>query len=252
MEYLKRSIRHLIVPSLILSVVITIVLTILCFITSNNTAICNKIEIWIEACNYVDFFLPLVVCVVYSPLFYFINKKGFLSYATVRMGRKRYIMTQFFATSICVVLVVMISYFVSLCLALNMEPATVYQENRLLDYVFGEYQVNHPYIFGVIWCLYKGVIASLFVMFGNLLALYSNNLFVSVIGPFIYCMAENMVTALLNIPMYSIMTALCLNRLSPSVMHAHNYVIGCLTYVLITSAIVLVIRRKRESAVCRD
>ena len=103
MEYLKRSLRHLIVPSLILSVVITIVLTILCFITSNNTAICNKIEIWIEACNYVDFFLPLVVCVVYSPLFYFINKKGFLSYATVRMGRKRYIMTQFFATSICVV-----------------------------------------------------------------------------------------------------------------------------------------------------
>ena len=70
---------------------------------TSNSLIEGKIVPNLEKVNIVDFFLPLVVCVVYSPLFYFINKKGFLSYATVRMGRKRYIMTQFFATSICVV-----------------------------------------------------------------------------------------------------------------------------------------------------
>lgn len=252
MEYFRRSLKNFIIPSLVLSVVISITLTVLCFIISNNTAICNRIEIWIEACNYVDFFLPLGICIFFSPFFYFINKNGFISYATVRMGRKRYMMTQFLATSICVVLIVMISYYTSLCLAMNMTPRTTYQENRLLDYVFGEYQVYHPYIFGLIWCLYKGFVASLFVMFGNLLALYSNNLFVSVIGPFIYCMAENMVTALLNIPMYSIMTSYCLNRLSPTIMHEYNYVIGCLTYIVFTSLIILTIRRKKQGVVSRD
>ena len=113
MEYFRRSLKNFIIPSLVLSVVISITLTVLCFIISNNTAICNRIEIWIEACNYVDFFLPLGICIFFSPFFYFINKNGFISYATVRMGRKRYMMTQFLATSICVVLIVMISYYFS-------------------------------------------------------------------------------------------------------------------------------------------
>lgn len=247
MQYLIRSLKKFIVPSLACTILITTVLSILCYITVNNTAICNKIEIWIEACDYVDFFLPLIVCLVFSPFFYFINRKGFIKYAAVRTGRKRYLLIHFLATAICVVLVVSISYYVSLCISLNMTPETLVQENRLADYVFGVYEIYHPYQFGLVWCLYKGVVATLFVGFGNLLALYTDNLFVSVLGPFVYCMAENMITALLNIPMYSILTTYVLNRLSPSCMHVHNYIIGCFTYILITLGIILIIRRKKEN-----
>lgn len=245
MHYLIRSLKKFIVPSLVCTLLITIILIILCSITANNTAICNRIEIWIEACDYVDFFLPLIVCLVFTPFFYFINRRGFIKYAAVRTGRDRYLLTHFLASAICVVLIVGISYYSALCVSLNMTPETLVSENRLVDYVFGEYEVFHPYLFGVVWCLYKGVVAILFVFFGNLLAFYTDNLFVSVLGPFIYCMAENMITALLNIPMYSIMTAYILNRLSPSCMHAHNYVIGCFTYLLITSGIILIIRRRK-------
>ena len=128
-----------------------------------------------------------------------------------------------------------------------MTPETSISDNRLVDYVFGEYEINHPYLFGLMWCLYKGVVATLFVSFSNMLALYTDNLFVSVLGPFVYCMAENMITSLLNIPMYSIMTTYVLNRLSPSSMHVYNYVIGCFTYILITSGIILIIRRKKNN-----
>lgn len=252
MRYLMRSIKTYILPSAILFIAIFLSLTILCFITSTNTAICNQIEIWIEACSYVDFFLPLIVCIAFSPFFYFIERKGFLKYAAVRVGRRRFLMTHFGSTSICVVTVVLFSYYASLCVSMKMTPETTIPDNRLIEYVFGEYEVYHPYIFGLIWCLYKGVVASLFVMFGNLLALYSDNLFVSAIGPFIYCMAENMITALLNIPMYSITTAYVLNRLSPKVMHVHNYLIGCITYILITLGIVLIIWRKKENAGFRN
>ena len=71
MQYLIRSFRKFIVPSLACTLLITTVLTVICFITVNNTAICNRIEIWIEACDYVDFFLPLIVSLAFSPFFYF-------------------------------------------------------------------------------------------------------------------------------------------------------------------------------------
>ena len=52
--------------------------------------------------------------------------------------------------------------------------------------------------------------------------------------------------------MYSIMTTYVLNRLSPSCMHVHNYLIGCLTYIVITMAIILIIRRKKENVNVRN
>lgn len=252
MSYLIRSIKKFIIPSLMLLLLLTTALTVFCFVTVKNTAVCNRIEIWIEACDYVDFFLPLAVCLAFTPFFYFINRKGFIKYASVRAGKKRYLLTHFLATAVCTVLVVMVSYYATLCISLRMTPETLVTENRLFDYVFGEYEVNHPYIFGLAWCFYKGVVATLFVLFGNLLALYTDNLFVSVLGPFVYCMAENLITSLLNLPMYSIMTTYVLNRLSPSCMHVHNYVIGCFTYILITLGIILIIRRRKENVNVRN
>lgn len=252
MRYLIRSIKKFLLPSLICTLLIASALTILCFITVNNTAICNRIEIWIEACDYVDFFLPLIICVSFSPFFYFINRRGFIKYAAVRIGRKRYLLVHFLATAICVVLVVVISYYATLCISLTMTPETTVPDNRLVAYVFGEYEINHPYLFGIVWCLYKGIVATLFVGFGNMLALYTDNLFVSVLGPFVYCMAENLITALLNIPMYSIMTTYVLNRLSPTCMHVHNYVVGCFTYILITLGIIFIIRRQKENVNVRN
>ena len=194
MSYLIRSTKKFIIPALILLLVLTAALTVFCFVTVKNTAVCNRIEIWIEACDYVDFFLPLAVCLAFTPFFYFINRKGFIKYASVRAGKKRYLLTHFLATAVCTVLVVMVSYYATMCISLRMTPETLVTENRLFDYVFGEYEVNHPYLFGLAWCFYKGVVATLFVLFGNLLALYTDNLFVSVLGPFVYCMAENLIT----------------------------------------------------------
>ena len=226
MRYLIRSIRKFIIPALILVLLLTTAITVFCFVTVKSTAVCNRID--------------------------FINRKGFIKYASVRAGKKRYLLTHFLATAVCTVLVVMVSYYATLCISLRMTPETLVTENRLFDYVFGEYEVNHPYLFGLAWCFYKGVVATLFVLFGNLLALYTDNLFVSVLGPFVYCMAENLITSLLNLPMYSIMTTYVLNRLSPSCMHVHNYVIGCFTYILITLGIILIIRRRKENVDVRN
>ena len=58
MRYLIRSIRKFIIPALILVLLLTTAITVFCFVTVKSTAVCNRIEIWIEACDYVDFFLP--------------------------------------------------------------------------------------------------------------------------------------------------------------------------------------------------
>ena len=66
----------------------------------------------------------------------------------------------------------------------------------------------------------------------------------SVLSPFIYCMAENMVTALLGYPEYSIVTTYVLNRLSPDVMQGIHYVGGVFTYIIAASLIILLLKYK--------
>ena len=48
MSYLSRSIKKFIIPSLMLLLLLTTALTVFCFVTVKNTAVCNRIEIWID------------------------------------------------------------------------------------------------------------------------------------------------------------------------------------------------------------
>ena len=78
------------------------------------------------------------------------------------------------------------------------------------------------------------------------LALYMDHLFVAVLLPFLYCMGENLVTALLQIPQYSIMTSYVLNRLSPSCMNVWNYFVGVGTFTIFASGVIFVLKRRKQ------
>lgn len=244
-NYLFRVIKRFFIPAIFLYIFLTAGLVVSCHTISNNTLISNKIEIWIYACQYIDFFLPLAVCVVFVPLIFIQNRKGFITYASIRTSRRHYLFSQFFSVTILVFAGTIITYYIPLILSLTvLEPQEMGTRTDLLTYVFGTYQVYHPYLFGFAWCLWKGGIASIFAIFGCFLALYLDNLFIAVLAPFLYCMAENLITSLLQIPQYSIMTSYVLNRLSPSCMSVWNYIIGVITFVLFAATVILVLKRR--------
>lgn len=242
--YICRLTKLYFIPAVLLFWGMASVILVLCRIISGDTAICDNIEIWIEACSYMDFFFPLVVCIPFVPLVYYQKRKGFLRYASIRCGKSRFISFNLTAIALATIVSTALAYFVPLVISVSvLKPTYTYDTSRLTDYALGYYEIYHTFLFGTVWCLWKGLIAFMFVLFGSMLALYTENLFVSVLSPFIYCMAENMVTALLGYPEYSIVTTYVLNRLSPDVMQGIHYVGGVFTYIIAASLIILLLNR---------
>ncbi|MGN0485382.1 MAG: hypothetical protein ACI4HI_17730 [Lachnospiraceae bacterium] len=247
-KYFVRVMKRYAIVASLLFMMITLGLSVSCYMISNSTLISNKIEIWIDACQYIDFFLPLILCMAFVPMIFMQNRDGFIKYASIRISRKQYILSHIFSIAIVVFVGTMLAYYLSLIFSLRvLKPQDIGTRNYLLAYVFGRYQVYHPYLFGFAWCIWKGMVAMLFVTFGCLMALYMDNLFIAVLLPFLYCMAENLVTSLLQIPQYSIMTSYVLNRLSPSCMHVWNYIIGVVFFALFATIVILVLRRRNKN-----
>lgn len=244
-NYLRKNIKEMLVPVLAVYGIVLVVLCVSCYMISTNTMINYPIEIWIHGCELMDFFLPLVSVLPFVYYFYMQRKGGFIKYASVRMNKTKYIFHQILSGVILSVACTAIAYYVALIFSMQLSIVAPGDSKGLLEYVFGSYQVYHPYLFGIVWCIWKGMVTGLFTLFGYFLAMFVDNIFIVALAPFLYCMLENLVTALLQIPEYSIMTCYVLNRLSPNCMSVWNYVIGVIVYVMIAGIIILILREKR-------
>ena len=159
MNHMKRLLRKnklFILPTVLCFLIIFTALTIMCVRISINTVISDNIEIWINASETVDFFLPLIVCVAYVPCIYILNKKGFAKYASLRSKKVPYMCEQIIRIMVLTGIFVMLAYYIPLCISLCLNPACLWDNSRIQNYVFGTYMLDYPYLFGIIWCLYKG------------------------------------------------------------------------------------------------
>lgn len=247
MALIKKMFCEKLGPMLVVLGVGTAALCISCYVYSQNTAICYPIEIWSAACDNIDFFLPLIAVLPFTFSLYEKRKKKFLDYVAVRMEKKKYISLEILSGELMTILMVFLMYYISLIFTITFLPIQEYIDRPyLIDYLFGFYQVNYPYLFGFFWCLWKGVVASLFTGFGYGLSLCVDNLFIVIVTPFIYCVIENLVTGILGIPQFSIITSYVLNRLTPEVMHIWNIFAGTISYVGVTTIILLFLKWKRS------
>lgn len=244
-KYLGKAIVQQLPVAAIIYAIAFIALLISCYTVSGNSVVNYKIEIWEWACEYVDFFLPLIAPLPFAINIYMQRKNYFIKYASMRMRKNSYVGYQIGAGLILSASLTWLVYFMSLVITVFFIPIVSQgYDNDLADYVFGVYQINSPLLFGAVWCIWKGINAACFTLFGYMLALYVDNIFIINIVPFLYCIAENLITALLEIPDYSIVTSYVLNRLTPSCMHVWNYLVGTLSFLVITSCIVLFLREK--------
>ncbi len=248
MRQMKENIKEICLSVLFVFVVGVVVLLVSCGMIAKNTAIYYPIEIWYHGCKVMDFFLPLLVSLPFSYVLLMKRRCRFIEYVAVRVKKSSYIYKQILAGMLLSALAVFLMYFISLFVSVHI----FYQganggDDHVKNYVFGTYQATSPLLFGFMWCLWKGVVASLFTGFGYMIALYVDNIFVVSLAPFIYCMAENMITGIVQIPQYSVMTSYVLNRLSPEVMHVWTYAVGVVGFVFVTSIILfgLGMRRRR-------
>lgn len=245
MRYLGRAIQQCLPIAFVVYSMAFLALLASCFVIAGNSVVNYKIEIWTWACEYVDFFLPLVSTLPFAIVLYLQRRNHFIRYASMRMKKNSYVRNHIAAGLLVSFSGTWLIYFLSLVITVFFVPISSQgYDSDLLNYVFGNIQMHHPLLFGLVWCAWKGINAACFTLFGYILALYVDNIFVINIVPFLYCMAENLVTALLEIPDYSIITSYVLNRLTPSCMHVWNYLAGTVSFLLITSCIAFVLREK--------
>lgn len=246
MRLFRKMLLEICPAAILMTLLGSITLNIACYIVTTNTSIYYPIEIWIEGCSWLDFFLPLIAVTPFSYTLYMKRKNNYLTYAAVRIDGKRYIRTSILAGMTAAGVSVFIIYFSALLISLEFFYHGADFENKyLLDYIFGTMQAEHPVWFGLLWCLWKGLVSSLFTWFGYRLALYINQVFLISTLPFLYCMAENMCLSLLGKPAFSLTTVFVLNRLSPQVMHVWNYGFGLISYVIVVNFILWILKKKR-------
>ncbi|MCD8006507.1 MAG: hypothetical protein LUF29_05965 [Oscillospiraceae bacterium] len=249
LRLLKILMKEQLFPALAAFVVALIALIVSCLVIAGNTAIEHRIQIWIYGCGPLDFFLPLLASLPFSFTLYYKKSDGFLHYSGTRMSRKRYVAYHMAAGFLLCVAGIAIVYFCGLLFSEYIIPfeTTSGYHSRLESYVFGELMVSQPVFFGFGWCLWKGFNAGLFTLFGYGLALYAENVFIASVAPFVYFVAENLITSLLQISEYSIVTSIQLNRLSPDSMHIYNYFAGTISFVIIATVIVLALNRREKN-----
>lgn len=210
------------------------------FAIAQNTAVTHNIEIWIDSCNILDFFFPLIVTLPFTWKLYFEKKDQFISYASLRVDKRKYIAYKILAGMITVFVMVFVIYYVGLIIGIRaVKPGAIAQEDILYRYIWGKEQAEEPFVFGFFWCLWKAFIGSVISAFGYAISLLADNLFVITLFPFLYCTIENFVTGTLGIEQYSICTTYILNRLAPKSMQIFHYGAGLISFCVIGGLLII-------------
>lgn len=213
-----------------------------------NTRFTDRIQPYIYGSEPIDFFFPLFVTVPFCWEFFYLKNNHFLRNVANRINVSKYLsQRKIKALTACFFMV-----FISNLLAIVVSLATtvrISQEmpSSLLSFSLGGVmQVNHPMLFGLIWSLYKALLACLICYAGQLVVLHVKNIFAALLAPFIFIVLENFTTAIFRLSRFSITTAFILNRLSPAAMQIRYIALTLSVYFVLVGLVALSIRKRNE------
>ncbi len=227
------------------TVLYTILLSVSIHIVNSNSLLYFKIEPYIYGSRPLDFFFVLIVTLGFSYQLFFIKKNNLMTYIGLRIEKKKYIIAHVVSTMLLVFFMVFIANILAVILSVKiaiLKPNTL--NSSLAGYIFGDLQMENPLVFGLIWSVYKATIGAIICLFGQMSAFYIENLFLSVILPFVLVFLNDFVLEVLGFPEYGITTSFCLNRLTCAVMNFKNIGI-CIVNLLFMLFVVLMLLRKR-------
>ena len=234
MKLFRKMLRLQLVPTLIAGLIYTVAFLIMILVTNSNSSIYFKISPYAYSSDVVDFFLGLIVSVPFSIHTFFMKKNGFLDCVAAKTSKKHYLRTFFAATLLMCFLMVFLANIIAVLVSCGVATVeTSIYPQTLSGYVLGDLQMSAPILFGVIWSLHKAFIGMLICLFAQIIALYVDNLFLTLCAPYAYIILENFITAVLQIPNYSISTAFVLNRLASGSTSAFHIATSVFVFMLV-------------------
>ena len=223
-QLFKNEWRKVRFPVLTLMLALSIIMCVLSCAVYRNYTLHYELEAWEVATPVFNLLFPLVVTLPLCWNLYYERKNNFLLYVRPRVRPGKYLAAKWLVQAGCAFLLIFIPYILAAVFSLYVkEPidAVRYQGfGSPYKHVFLQIFTEKPMIYALLLSLQKGLIGVLVMTFGFVLALYVNNMFLILTGPFIYTELENFILSILGVPEYRLVvsfepTAVASNSYSP-------------------------------------
>ncbi len=206
---------------------LTVLTCVLSCTLYRSYALYYDIDAWEIGTEFLGLLFPLFVTVPVCWELYYERRDHFLVYTLPRMDKRHYLGAKWCACALAAFMLLFIPYFLSAVFALYVkQPAEVMPPYEGYRHIFHRLYTEIPLLYALLLSLWKGLLGVLTMTFGFVLALYGNNIFVILTGPFIYVILENFIWSVLGLEMYRFVTAFEPTSLAGGTIHAGSFIAG--------------------------
>jgi len=220
-----------------------------------------QLEVYEVGFTIFNLFYPILAVIPTAWLMYFERKTNFMKYTLPRVKQHTYILAKGIMSILTGFFIIFGISFVSVIVALYIVPPITQQlslvnplTGELMNSfpevrIFGEVFVNQPFLYGLIFSVWKGFIGAVIALFGFVLSLYSRNLFVILAGPFMYMILDNFVWNLIGPMKYNLVTAFEPSSISVDYLTWVHFVLPPIQLGIIITSYVLYMHFKLKKSV---
>lgn len=205
---------------------VTIAASVLTATRYHAYSLTYTLDAWEIGTELFGILYPLLVVIPLCWNLYQERKNNFLLYVQPRVSMARYLSAKWIVYAISAFCMITIPYLVSAATVLLIQPplSTLNLENA--THIFKTAYTRYPVVYAVSLSSWKGFLGILVMTMGFVLAMYCDNVFVVLTGPFLYATLENFILAILGIPEYRLVTAFEPSCLDPEVVSMRSFVVG--------------------------
>ena len=221
---MKNEWKKIWIPVLLTLIVVTVAACTMTATMYPDYSLTYTLDAWEVGTEYLSLLYPLFVVLPVCWNLHQERKNNFLVYVQPRVPMRKYLWAKWMVYAISAFCIITIPYILSAVTALRIDPHldALNMGNRIFENTYSEY----PVVYAVTLSVFRGLIGVLVMTMGFFLAMYCENIFVVLTGPFLYTILENFLLAILGVPQYRLVTAFDPNCLSPEVITTMSFVAG--------------------------
>lgn len=250
LRLIKNEWKKIWVPVLLTLIAVT---TAACAMTATmypQYSLIYTLDAWEVGTEYLSLLYPLFVVLPLCWNLYHERKNNFLLYVQPRVPMRKYLWAKWIVYAISAFCVITIPYILSAVTALLIDPPLDTINLGVIMHIFESVYSVHPLIYAVALSAFRGLIGVLVMTMGFVLAMYCENIFLVLTGPFLYTVLENFVLAILGLPQYRLVTAFDPALLNPKAITAMSFVAGpCLLAAVIMLLTIYFSKVKKEKVI---
>lgn len=246
LRLMKNEWKKIWVPVLLTLIAVT---TAACAMTATmyqQWSLSYTLDAWEVGTEYLLLLYPLFVVLPLCWNLHQERKNNFLLYVQPRVSMRKYLWAKWMVYAISAFCILAIPYILSAVTALHIDPALdIYNPRRhILETLYSE----RPLIYAVAFSAFRGLVGVLVMTMGFVLAMYCENIFVILTGPFLYAELENFVLSILGVPQYRLVIAFDPDCMSPELITAMSFITGPLllaTVIMLLSVYFSKVKKKK-------